>query len=117
MRTQQKMIDSQSGIALIRISEVVVKSINNFIWKQRSDGISPTLGNQLMKCSSDFRSEKRVFVPTLGFVNIEFGGHHIKIAYQNYWNIEIYKGFGTLLQAIKPFQFIVEFGTWRRISV
>ena len=53
-RRQQEVVDSQTGISLISISEVIPKGINCFVWMQMTQRISPALSNQITEGITNF---------------------------------------------------------------
>src|SRR5690242_7381503 len=102
------MIDAQTCVPSEGIPEIIPECVNLLIRIQATDRICPVVPDQFMKSFPGFWSEQRILKPALRFVYIYIGGHHVEIAGDQYRALEILKLFCTFVQAVKPFEFIVE---------
>src|SRR5438309_676223 len=105
---EKKVINAQTGIARIRIAEVVPERIDLFIEMQDPDGIGPSLGEQSCELLTDLDPEKGIVDPALRFVDIPLRRNDVVIAGKDHRGAAGDELGGMGDQAIKPTQFVVE---------
>ena len=111
------MIDAQTRVASIRISEIIPIGIDAFARMKCSNGVCPTLLEQPMIGRSSLRSEQRIVYPSFGFVDVQVGGNHVVIAGENDRGISTHELGGTDGQTLEPPQLVIKLGSGRRIAV
>jgi hypothetical protein len=116
-RAQEQVVDSQSGVARVGVSEIVPEGVDALARVKRAQGVGPTLRDELAKSFADLDAEQRVVDPSLWFVDVEFGRHHVIIAGEHDRRAAREKLGAMRDQPLKPTQLEVEFLASKRIAV
>jgi hypothetical protein len=74
------MVDAQSGVARISISEIVPERGDALARMKGPQRIGSTLRDEPGKRFLDLGGKQRVVDPSLGLINVEFGRHHTIVA-------------------------------------
>ena len=85
----EKVIQSETRIAPIGVSEVIPERINAVCRMKLPDCIDPALGDEFAEGMAHVGVEQRVFGSALRLVDIEVGRNHIVVACQNHWHFEL----------------------------
>src|SRR5206468_2998411 len=110
------MVDAQTGVAAVSISEIIPEGVYPLVGMELSEGIRPTLRKKVAIGGADFRAEKRVIQPTLRFVDVDIGGHDVEVASQNHLITSREKVRGVLRQPFEPTKLVIELRSRRRIA-
>src|SRR5580765_7458048 len=79
MRAQQEMINTQSCVTAISITEIIPKCVDLFGWIKFSNGICPSLRYQFFKSCTRLGSEQSIIHPSLWLIYILLVWHYIVI--------------------------------------
>jgi len=111
------MVDAQSGVARVGVTEIVPECVDALAGMKRSQGVSPTLRGKPAKSVSNLDAKQRVVDPSLRLIDVEFGWHYVVIADEHDRRASGEKLGGMRDQALKPAQLEAEFLTIHRIAV
>ena len=111
------MIQPQSCIPSPGVSEIIPERIDTLVRVKFAESIRPSLREEALERVSDLDPEQSVVEPSLGLVDIKFGGHDIVVAGQHNRSIRCQQFRSIADQTVKPAQLVVELWTGGGISV
>ena len=86
-RTEQQVVDTESGVPGPAVSLVIPERVDALIRMCRSDGVCPTLGEQLPKCRPWRGLKQSIPIPRFGRIDILIRRHDVIVACQDDRNL------------------------------
>src|SRR5690349_14110022 len=111
------MVEPQPGVALPALTHVVPERVDTLLAIKIADGIEPALIDKLGIRSPALRLDQRIVLPGRRGIDIELGRRDVEVASENHRRARLEQLSRVRMQALEPFQLVVELRPRLRIAV
>jgi hypothetical protein len=88
LRAQKEVVDAESGVASVRVTEVVPEGVDALVRMKVAECVRPALVDKTPKGIPHFDAEERVVRPAFRLVDVEFGRHNV-VADEDDWHFQL----------------------------